>query len=330
MEKIKVRFLGGHLATEDNMWGGSIATTTAIQKAFENDPEYDFKMLPSGKFKTYQDIIKFIDGADIVHIDENVYLAEICQRENIHVDVIGPTMRSPVKRYWVDPAKTQLWQCPYTYDWFYAHKIIRLNYQEERDNILREEFKGINFTKYVNLIYHSVDIDRLKPVDNPERNLILWAGDMYRDAKNFALFEQITKITTLPEPYKFVVMTQYLVKDYWDKLDETAILINTSKYESFCAAMYEAQAKGVPTIYKKGMHGEKVHENSKLQVDYTAESYRDAILDLINNPKKLKELGEYNRKYTETYCSPKALRDSFDKIYKEVLNDRRYPSKGTY
>lgn len=326
MEKIKVKFLGGHLARDDQMWGGSIATTTAIVNSFKDDPEIDFKILTSEDIKNINQIKEFIKDADIVHIDENVYLAELFEKEGLHCDVIGPTMRSPVKKYWTDTEKTILWECPYSQDWFYAHKIIRLNYQEEKDQVIKDEFKGNDFKKYVNLIWHAVDINKLKPVKGKNRKYILWAGDKFRWAKNYKMFEDIMNITKLPEGYEFKVMYNYNVKDYWDILDETAILVNTSRYESFCNAMYEAQAKGVPTIYKKGMHGEGVHLQSRIQVNYTPEDYKEAILSLLKDKELLKSAGEYSRSYAEKFCSPEAMNESIKKVYMEVLNDRRHTS----
>ncbi len=322
MEKIKVRFVGGHLATEENMWGGSIATTTAIIKAFENDPEIDFKILTTEEATDTEKIKEFISDADIVHLDENVFICSLFEELKLPCDIIGPTMRSPVKQYWVNNEKTVSWICPYSADWFYKHKIIRLNYQEERDNILKKEFKGIDFKSKVRLIYHAVDTEKLKPNNSKERKYILWAGDRFRPAKNFDMFEQIMNITELPKGYKFKFLYNYNVKDYWDLLDETKILVNTSKYESFCNAMYEAQAKGVPTVYKKGMHGEDVHKDSRIQVEYTPEAYREVILNLLTNEEEYKKEAEYARRYAETYCSPKAMHDSIKPIYLEIMSEK--------
>jgi hypothetical protein len=69
------------------------------------------------------------------------------------------------------------------------------------------------------------------------------------------------------------------------------------------------------------MHGEDVHLNSRIQVEYTAEAYRDKILELLNDQLALEEAGKYNRAYAETFCSSKAMRDSFDKVYKDVLKN---------
>jgi glycosyltransferase involved in cell wall biosynthesis len=315
------------------MWGGSIATTTAIMNSFKDDPEIDFKILTSEDIKSVEQIKEFIKDADIVHLDENVNLCSLFEKEGLRCDIIGPTMRSPVKRYYVDVEKTKLWEAPYSYTWYYSHPIIRLNYQEERENILKDEFKGVNFRKRVDLILHAIDTENLKPSPNHKNKYILWAGDKYRDAKNYNMFDMLTKDINmrggLPKGYEFKVMSGYRVKDYWDELDNTAILVNTSKYESFCNAMYEAQAKGVPTIYKKGMHGEIAHADSRIQVDYNVDSYREAIFDLLNSPDKLKLAGEFSRDYALKNCSYKAMNESIKKVYRRILNDRGHTSRST-
>ena len=112
-------------------------------------------------------------------------------------------------------------------------------------------------------------------------------------------------------------MTDYKVSEYWDMLDKTAILINTSYYESFCCALFEAKAKGVATIHKEDLQGAGIHRLSEVQVDYKAEAYCDEIRYLINE--NLCEVyGVKNREYVEKYATLKKMRDSIAKIYKEI------------
>jgi glycosyltransferase involved in cell wall biosynthesis len=138
--------------------------------------------------------------------------------------------------------------------------------------------------------------------------------------------EEIMKITKLLEGYEFKVMNKYNVEDYWKVLDETAIFINTSRYESFCCALFEARAKGVATIQPKLLNGVGVHEKAPIQVEYEAEVYRDKILELLKD-EKYKKVGEECREYCVKNASLKIMRDDMTKIYKEVYNENRFCNK---
>lgn len=317
MEKLKVRMIGGHLAGFDTVFGGAQATTLAFLKAFENDEEVDFKLLPSEQVKDIGHIKEFFLDADIRILDESIFIASLCESNNVKIDILGPTLRSPVKKY----GKDKIWNCPYSVNWFYSHKIIRLNYNEEKEKILLPEFKGQNFTNKVTLIHHCVDTNYLKPNDSKERIWVLWAGNVNRDAKDFPFFTEIMKME-LPKPFKFKVMTGYPVARYWETLDETAILVNTSKFESFCACLFEAMAKGVPTIYPKGLHGEGVHEQGFIQCVKDVKSFQDCILHYLEHNDERATIGKICREYCEKNASPEVMRNDLVKIFKEVINDR--------
>ena len=318
-KRIKVRMIGGYTPEKYKVFGGAIATSLAIDLAFKDDKEIDFKRFASDTDRDIDKLKEFIKDADIVHLDENVHIAAYFCKNNLKVDVLGPTLRSPIKVYYTNTEKTEYWECPYDADWYYSKRIIRLNHNEEKDKTLKQEYKGKGYSDKVDIILHAVNTDELLPSDKPKK-YVLWAGDKYRYAKNFSFFEEVMKLTTLPDGYEFKVMSQYDVKDYWNVLDETAILVNTSFYESFCCAMYEAQSKGVPTIYPKNLHGERIHEDSMLQVEYTPQAFSQAIIGLLEDKPRLKQLGEYNRKYAVDFCSPKAMRDSIVEVYKDIYN----------
>ena len=158
---------------------------------------------------------------------------------------------------------------------------------------------------------------------------VLWAVDVVREAKNFQMFMDIMKITKLPKGYNWKVMSGYKLQDYLGVLKNTALVINTSINETFCFAMFEANASHVPTIYQKGLHNPKGHEkklefhkNKPIQIAYTPEAYRDKILELLNDKDKLKVEQIKARKYACEHGSYENIRKTFGKIYREIYNDK--------
>lgn len=290
--KIKVAYVGESFPRNFRYkFGGSMMTSMSIINAFNNDNEFEVTLFPRN---TIGSIPPSFKGYDILHVDETRIL-DIFLKNKIQPDVIGPVTRSPVKNY-------KNWKCPYKPEQFYKSKIIRLNEAEERGS------KYVNQIHYIN---HGVDTEYLKP-STQRKKYILWAGNKTRFAKNFDMFNDIMKITTLPEGYEFKVLSNYNLSDYYKILNETELLINTSRYESFCCAMFEAKSKGIPTIYKKGLHGDIVNKYCTIQVDYTPESYRDKILEVINKP----ALGVESRNYVLQHNTLKHMRDSIAKVYR--------------
>lgn len=302
MGAIVVKYIGGikpRPYTEP--WGGTVATNDAYLKAFNNDTEFIIDAKFRHQLKTVDEIKDFIAGGDILHIDDTT-VVEMVLNAGILPDVIGPIARSPLKQY-------KGWTCPYKAIDFYKAKIIRLNYAEEADN-----------HELVTLIRHGTDSKMLRP-STLNKKYILWAGDGQRYAKNYEMWQEIKKITTLPQGYEWKELTKYSVQDYWNVLNETALLINTSRFESFCAAMAEARCKEVPVIYKKDLHGQ-VQQDGKIQVEYEPFYYKLVIEGLLNNPPKLLEEGKASRQYIIKNHSLKAMRDDIAKVYMEVINEK--------
>ena len=308
-------FVGGcNPAGTNEVWGGSKATFHAFINSFKEDSEYELiyktrdDFLVNGEF-LLDDFVDFLNSGDISHVDDTGIIEVMFKHGLPAPDVIGPIVRSPIKNY-------KGWDCCYPKDWFYKAKVIRLNYNEERKN-----------HELVKLIKHGIDTETLKPVNGKFRKYVLWAGMVPRGAKNYPLMEEIMKITKLPQPYEFKIMSMYNVEDYWKVLDETAIFINTSKYESSCCALFEARAKGVATIQPLLLNGVGAHEKAPVQVEYNAEAYRDMILALLSDSegktdKNYKYIGAICRNYCVTNASLKNMRDTIAVIYQEVLNEK--------
>lgn len=298
MAKIKVKYIGGALQPINTKWGGTAATNYAFRRSMQNNP--DFELIPKFRkdFASPVEIRCFLDGADIIHVDDTAIITAMFRDGHNPPDVIGPITRSPLKDY-------QGWKAEYPADWFYRARVIRLNYAEERKS-----------PELVHLIRHGVDTGMLFPVKNDYRRFILWAGSKERPAKNFSLMGEIVQGMRLPSGYEFRFLADYPVNEYWRLLDETAILINTSKYESFCCAAFEAMAKGVPVIWREGLQG-GIHEAAGVRVPYNPEAYREKIMELLQG-ETFVAWGRKCREYCEQHASLAIMGNDLAAVYQEV------------
>lgn len=310
MKKINVLFIGAHLAGFNRKWGGTLATNYAFFKSFENSDRFNIIHVDRRTIrdtKTLQHALKS-HKYDIVHIDDT-RLMEIFFNARIQPDVIGPVTRSPIKTY------GGKWKAPYTPEFFYKSVIIRLNRSEEY--IKNGE---IDYTDKIEYVNHGIDTDLLVPVE-AEKKYVLWAGDSKRYAKNYELWQEIINGFKLPDGYEFKTMGNYVVQDYWKALDNTKILVNTSRYESFCNALFEAKSKGVPSIYKHNLHNSR-HEDGRVQVDYTVDGYREEIIKMLTDEEYYATEAILSREYTVDNFSLKRMEETYSDAYDIALRKK--------
>lgn len=308
--KKRVLFVGPKPRGADTVWGGSIATAHNFLTSMRLSSRFEIVHIDRNDIKKPEQIPAILERTkyDLLHIDDAGQTAQRFFLAGIQPDVIGPVTRAPngVKTYNINGSP---WDSIYTPDWFYKAVVIRLNANEERHKDFHDRYRTIS---------QGVDTDLLKPNQKPDARLVLWAGDAQRPAKNYPLMQEIMAITTLPAPYEFKVMSGYNVEDYWKALDDAVLLVNTSKYESFCAALFEAKAKGIPTIYREKLHNDRFPDG-RIQVPYTAEAYRDAILAILNDPQAMGREGRMNREYCEEFASFDVMKDTYEAAYDEAL-----------
>jgi glycosyltransferase involved in cell wall biosynthesis len=318
--KIKVLHIGSkNIKPLNEVYGGSWATSYNLTKCFENDSEIDITFLREIEIMGIKDLKDYFSKFDIVHLDD-YGIGTVFFKLNIQPDVMGPLMRSPIKNYDKGNFISQ-----YSPEWFYNSVIIRLNANEEKEGSAKKEYKGDNYLNYldkIKYIKHGVDTNYLLPNKTKVKKYILWAGDKKRFAKNYELWEEIKKITKLPIGYEFKELSQYAPEDYWNVLEETAICVNTSRYESFCCQVAESQSKGVPTIIRKELRGVGFYDDCPIQVDYEAKSYSEMILNLLENKSELEKQSITARNYAVENYSLKVMRDSFANIYKEIYKNK--------
>jgi hypothetical protein len=298
MKKI-IRYIGGAIAGFQEKWGGTQATNYALVKAMSDHPDFELQAKFRREFGSLWEIQEWLAGGNLSHVDDTSIIMEMYKANLPPPRVIGPITRSPVKDY-------KGWRAPYTPEWFYRARVIRLNYAEEPQN-----------RSLVRLIRHGVDTELLQPVAGRRRKYILWAGNQRRYAKNFPLMQAIMRMTELPPGYEFKVLSDYRVRDYWEILNETALVVNTSRYESFCNAAFEAMAKGVPVLWRENLQG-GVHERAGLRLAaYEREEYSLGILWALAN-RKFEEIGQDCRRYVEEHASLAVMRQDLAQVYREA------------
>ena len=298
----RIAYLGPTCSfSPDTVWGGYVTTTHAYLTAFANDPEWKIDPLPSKSMKSVDEINAFCRGADLVHLDHAPMCGMMFKDGAQQPDIIGPMIKSPIKNY-------TGWTCPYTPDWFYRARVIRLNYQEEHH---RHDL--------VTLVVHGVPTDMLTPANTPQadRNLILWAGKKERFAKNYQLWEEVQK-APLENGYQYKTLLNYHVRDYWQALDTAAVVVVTSRYESFCSAAFQAMSKGVPVVWKKDLQGGP-WEDAGIRCEYSAMGFRQGTQEALDGGISA---GKDARQYVIDHCSLKHMRESYAKVFKEVLNEK--------
>lgn len=330
----RVAHIGSVFKPTSSSWGGSVATSDYLKKSFLDDKDFEIDFID----RSYRDSparLKALlnnNNYDLVHCDDASY-AELCFKNNIGIDVIGPITRAPktMKNY------TSSFQPSYTEDWFYSKVVIRLNLNEEMSLAKFPERHPNASLEDIIFVTHGVPTDILKPNPDVKKDTILWAGNKNRDAKNFSLFEAIkAKLDVEKNGFKVEVLSGYTIEQYYKKLDSTAILVNTSKYESFCNALFEAKAKGVVTLSREDLQQGRANKDLvtfwgdlEIQVPYDADSYVDKIHYLCSNPEVLARESYNSRLYAEEKASLKLMRNSWKKAYYRAL-DRKNGEKNVY
>lgn len=318
MSKIKVHYVGAPCGKfgVGQIFGGSVATVYAIKKSFEDSTKYELIMRDRNSFKSTEEIFLFLNAGDIGWMDETFLTQHLFGNNFPAPDIVGPVCRSPVKNY-----NRGEWDAFYTPKWFYESTILRLNENEEKEVSLKPKYKGQDFLSNVDFVKHAIDLDKFKP-SKEKKKYVLWAGQMKRDAKNYPMFQKVVKYIEskggLPEGYEFKAMSGYAIEEYIEALKTAAIVVNTSKFESFCSALGEAMGCGVACILPKKLNGDYMYLDRPTQVPYEVKDYAEAIMEILEK-KQVAKKGKEARKWIEKNCSFKAMRTDIEKVFDKVL-----------
>jgi hypothetical protein len=263
---------------------------------------------------------------DIVHTDNPDILSDQLTRGFIP-DVIGARNWAPSKYY--RDFNGGFYQYPgyeNNPDKLYDDAIwIRNNFQEE-------EFKP-SLLKKIRIVQPAIEVDEIFPctkIKFEERKYILWAGSKARWEKNWHIMDQLMKSIKLPSNYEWLVLDNYEEQEYLSVLDNTALMIYTSQFESFGFQLFEAWAKAVPVIYPQNLWGSMGFNgcggiplsgnNNNL------ESYQSALKDFFGKTITEKEnLGKRSREIVDRDFSVARLSRELKIIYQQAFMSKQEP-----
>lgn len=197
---------------------------------------------------------------DIIHCDDKEILKDMLHR-GVKPDVFGYHPRGPghsePERHWKDVEASRIGKLtgslPPRDD-----EIIRLPGYENNEKQFYDDVKvwrhnpGQDLEEYWSKIHYfrpSIETDLLYPQPK-QRKYVLWAGPKSLDMKGRKIFDEVRRTTRLPSHLEWKELVDYKLNEFWQTLDETFLLLNISYHESHCWQLFEAWAKGAPTLYR--------------------------------------------------------------------------------
>jgi len=265
-----------------------------------------------------------LEGAhDVVHCDNPDILTALLKRSFVP-DVIGARPWAPCKFYRNLDGYYKYPGYEEDPDRLYDDAVwVRNNFQEER-------FKP-PLLKKIRVVQPCVEADEIfPPADQPfsARRYVLWAGGKQRIEKNWPLMERIMQSYSLPAPFEWLVLEDYTIEEYLEVLDQTALMVYTSKYESFGFQLFESWAKAVPTIYPAGLWGKIAFYGcggiSLGQEEYRVEGYCKALDTFFKMDHKQRELlGRASREHVLRDFTPARMGRELKLIYAQVSEAKK-------
>lgn len=259
---------------------------------------------------------------DVIHCSNPTILTALLERGSVP-DVIGVHAYAPSKRYRELGGYYQYPGYENDPDRLYDDATwIRSNFQEER-------FRP-RLLKKIRVVQPCVEVDEILPRTKPfsARRYILWAGGKGRVEKNWSMMEQIMRQIELPDYLEWKVLTDYAIEDYFEVLDQTALMVFTSKYESFGFQLFEAWAKAVPTIYQRSLWGRIPFGGcGGLPVsgeDYSVRGFCEKLEAFLRlDVEEQERLGLASRQAVVNDFAPRRMGRELKTIYTQILEARR-------
>lgn len=236
------------------------------------------------------------------------------------------------------------------------HRIYRFPAQDDTDLVLRYG-KKLNFTSisdsqripginFLATVYNGVDINKFKPVDNPTRDYLFWAGRIV-DKKGPLEAVQVAKKLNL----KLIMAGNITEPDYFDKYikpevdnqlikligeaseDEMVKLFQNARMtlvpvkwnEPFGLIPVESMAVGTPVVaYANGGVRETIING---QTGFLVDE-KSGVDELTNKTKEILDMSkdEYNklnqqcRDHVRQNFSIEKMVDGYEKVYYKIIN----------
>lgn len=266
--------------------------------------------------------IRLENACDIIHCNNAQIMTHMLQRGRIP-DVVGAHPYAPSKFYRDLGGFYRYPGYESDPDLLYDDAVwVRNNFQEERFNP--------KLLKKIRIVQPSLEVEQIKPcADFPysRRKYILWAGSKKRFEKNWPLMEEIIAQMRLPTGYEWKILEDYTLEEYYKTLDETALMVYTSKFESFGYQLFESWAKATPTIYLSSLWGAfPFHGCGGLPVtaeEYTPQGFCTKLNEFFQMSLNDREnLGAISRMEVARDFSPQRQGREFKLIYSQILASR--------
>lgn len=236
------------------------------------------------------------------------------------------------------------------------HRIYQFAAQDDTDLVLRYG-KKLNFTlisnaqripgiNFVATVYNGVDINKFKPIDNPKRNYLFWAGriidkkgpiEAIRIAKKLNYPLIIAGNITEPEYFNqhikkeidnhLIKMFGEISEDQMVKLfqNSVATLVPIKWNEPFGLIPVESMAAGTPVVaYANGGVKETIIDG---ETGFSVEKSA-GIEELIKKTKQIislsqndyKKMSENARNHVVENFSIEKMVDGYEKVYYKIIN----------
>lgn len=202
------------------------------------------------------------------------------------------------------------------------------------------------------IVQNAVATDYFKPLKNIDEDLIVWVGRFVEEkgvkylieaARNIALNRPDTKILLIgygPLKSKIIEMAQsfgLLNKSIFiggplgrDKiaqiLGKAAIFVFPSSKEGMPISLLEAMSCELPVVAFDVPGIAEIIDNGKTGImvqPRNSQQLAEAVIDLLNNKAKRKELGVNSRKYVIQNNSWETVQRSLDKVYSDAVDGNR-------
>ncbi len=270
-----------------------------------------------------EEAVKLEKKVDVIHCNNADILTAMLKR-SVVPEVIGAHPFAPSKYY--RPLKGYYRYPGYedNPDRLYDDAIwARNNFQEER-------FKP-ELLKKIRVVQPCIEVDEIYPprgVPFSNRRYILWAGGQKRIEKNWPLMEQIMRAFTLPPPFEWKILPDYAIDEYLEVLDQTALMLFTSKYESFGFQLFEAWAKAVPTIYQSTLWGNIPFSGCGgfplRPGDYSVDGFCDKLEEFFSLDSSQREQGGMaSREGVVRDFTPRRMGRELELIYTQALEAKK-------
>ncbi len=195
----------------------------------------------------------------------------------------------------------------------YDHKEIRKNWEIAQEEIVLTNIGYFNDQKGQIYLLEAMEIILL---EIPQVKLILagWGpleATLRRKAQDLGIEKKVIFAGKCPHDTVFEI------------LSITDLFVLSSLWEGFGLVLGEAMSMGNPVVCTKTVGSQVVvrHKETGLIVPpQNPQAFAEAVINLLNNPDRMKKMGELGRKRVTALFSPEIFIQKHEVFYREILH----------